>query len=61
MNKLSSAVIIEKTPNELNIGETKILSPVYKNVELTKNSLSTSSSSKDILDDFDLEVAIDKT
>ena len=65
INKHSSPVIIEKLPNELNIGETKILNPVFENDEVkesTKNSLSmASSSSKDILDDFNLEVDLDKT
>ena len=59
INKLSSSVIIEKLSNELNIGETKILNPVVENVEIkgsTRNSLSSASStSEDVLDDFDLE------
>ena len=65
INKLSSPIIIEKLLNEPNIGETKILNPVFENVEVkesTKNSLSSaSSSSEDILDDFDLEVDPHKT
>ena len=63
INKPSSPVIIEKLPNELNIGETKSLNPVFKNDGIKgsiRNSLSNSSStSEDVLDDFHLE--FDKT
>ena len=47
------------------MGETKILNHVFENVEVkeaTKNSLSMASSSSEyILDDFDLQVDLDKT
>ena len=65
INKLSPPTIIEKLLDESDIGETKILNHVFNNVEVkepTKSPLTrTSFSSEDVLDDFDLEVAIDKT
>ena len=58
-SKPSSPIIIEELLNESNIGETKILNPIFENVEVkesTKNSFSmASSSNEDILDDFDLD------